>query len=110
MPQFEIFSFSSQMTWVFLFFSLIYSVFCYSFCPMIVSIFKIRNIQLYFCSNFSSVSLDNTLIIKVPTIIGSKKYELSKHVKSNVTNYFINLNFVCYTNLLVRNYLLHNFF
>ena len=59
---------------------------------MIVSIFKIRNLQLYFCSNFSSVSLDNTLIIKVPTIIGSKKYELSKHVKSNVTNYFINLN------------------
>ena len=59
MPQFEIFSFSSQITWTFLCFSLVYSIFCYSLCPMLAAILKTRKLQVYASSKFTYRLLDN---------------------------------------------------
>ena len=112
MPQFEIFSFSSQITWVFLFFSLIYSIFCYSFCPMIAAIFKTRKLQSY-----ASSTITEDISKKVAVVVSSVhliQFALLKHSNRRfllfVGQSFISLYAACYGSSFVRSSLLRNFF
>jgi hypothetical protein len=48
MPQFDTFSFFSQITWVFLIFELIFLINCYTFFPASAIVLKIRSLNFWY--------------------------------------------------------------
>lgn len=55
MPQFDIFSFFSQLFWVFLGFSYLYLVLCFYILPAFATILKVRAKKLALVSNSSAI-------------------------------------------------------
>ena len=61
MPQFDIFSFSSQVTWTLLFFSLTFAFIDYLILPVIASTLKTRSIKSFFQTIDDASSSDEKL-------------------------------------------------
>jgi len=64
MPQFDIFSFNTQLFWVFFLFIALYSCICFIILPALSSILKARKIKLTQTKMHSNVLTSKSLLIK----------------------------------------------